>query len=161
MSIKSPIQISSAVNSPLRDLRVFETVIRVGSGKQAGGLRRRGVSETGNLNMSDLSMVHSARNGPSWRACALLLAGIALFTLPARAEGTNAPVYANYTNAPVHADDTNSPARADNTNAPRARFKISGYGFLGDLRLKRIIKLLEVPKEKPEFSMPISWRIRR
>jgi outer membrane protein assembly complex protein YaeT len=43
-------------------------------------------------------------------------------------------------------------ARADETNAPpRARFKISGYGFLGDLRLKRIIKLLAVPKEKPEF----------
>src|SRR5690348_12575940 len=44
------------------------------------------------------------------------------------------------------------PARADKTNEPpAAKFKISGYGFLGDLRLKRIIKLLEVPKKKPEF----------
>jgi len=44
------------------------------------------------------------------------------------------------------------PARADETNEPpAAKFKISGYGFLGDLRLKRIIKLLEVPKKKPEF----------
>ena len=44
------------------------------------------------------------------------------------------------------------PARAADTNPPPvATFKISGYGFLGDLRLKRIIKLLEVPKQKPEF----------
>ena len=44
------------------------------------------------------------------------------------------------------------PAHAEKTNAPPvAKFKISGYGFLGDLRLKRIIKLLEVPKIKPEF----------
>ena len=42
-------------------------------------------------------------------------------------------------------------AMAAETNAPpEASFKISGYGFLGDLRLKRIIKLLEVPKKKPE-----------
>ena len=46
----------------------------------------------------------------------------------------------------------NLPVRAEKTNAPpHAKFKISGYGFLGDLRLKRIIKLLEVPKKKPEF----------
>jgi outer membrane protein insertion porin family len=44
------------------------------------------------------------------------------------------------------------PARADDTDTPpAAKFKISGYGFFGDLRLKRIIKLLEVPKSKPEF----------
>jgi outer membrane protein insertion porin family len=44
------------------------------------------------------------------------------------------------------------PARpADTTNAPRAKFKISGYGFLGDLRLKHIIRLLESEKQKPEF----------
>jgi len=44
------------------------------------------------------------------------------------------------------------PARAADTNAPpEAKFKISGYGFFGDLRLKRIIKLLEVQKKKPEF----------
>jgi outer membrane protein insertion porin family len=46
----------------------------------------------------------------------------------------------------------NLPVRAGETNAPpEASFKISGYGFLGDLRLKRIVKLLEVPKKKPEF----------
>jgi len=44
------------------------------------------------------------------------------------------------------------PARAEATNPPpAATFKISGYGLLGDLRLKRIIKLLEVPKKTPEF----------
>jgi outer membrane protein assembly complex protein YaeT len=43
----------------------------------------------------------------------------------------------------LNAADTNPP--------PAASFKISGYGWLGDLRLKRIIKLLEVPKGKPEF----------
>jgi outer membrane protein insertion porin family len=43
------------------------------------------------------------------------------------------------------------PARAADTNPPPAKFKISGYGVFGDLRLKRIIKLLEVPKPKPEF----------
>src|ERR1051325_9521515 len=42
--------------------------------------------------------------------------------------------------------------RAEGTNPPSAaKFKISGYGIFGDLRLKRIIKLLEVPKTKPEF----------
>lgn len=34
---------------------------------------------------------------------------------------------------------------------PPAKFKVSGYGFFGDLRLKRIIKLLEVQKKKPQF----------
>lgn len=34
---------------------------------------------------------------------------------------------------------------------PPAKFKVSGYGFFGDLRLKRIIKLLEVQKKKPPF----------
>src|ERR1044071_1578021 len=43
----------------------------------------------------------------------------------------------------TRAADTNSP--------PAAKFKISGYGIFGDLRLKRIIKLLEVPKTKPQF----------
>jgi len=43
------------------------------------------------------------------------------------------------------------PARAGDTNPPPAKFKISGYGFFGDLRLKRIIRLLEVQKKKPEF----------
>src|ERR1700748_1182315 len=38
--------------------------------------------------------------------------------------------------------------RAADTHQPSASFKISGYGVFGDLRLKRIIKLLEVPKEK-------------
>jgi outer membrane protein insertion porin family len=42
-------------------------------------------------------------------------------------------------------------AGASGTNPPAAKFKVSGYGFFGDLRLKRIIKLLEVPKGKPEF----------
>jgi outer membrane protein insertion porin family len=43
-------------------------------------------------------------------------------------------------------------ARAADTNSPPpAKFKISGYGVFGDLRLKRIIKLLEVPKTKPQF----------
>ena len=44
------------------------------------------------------------------------------------------------------------PARASETNSPpAAKFKITGYGFLGNLRLRRIIKLLEVPKQRPEF----------
>jgi outer membrane protein assembly complex protein YaeT len=42
-------------------------------------------------------------------------------------------------------------ARAADTNVPVAKFKVSGYGFFGDLRLKRIIKLLEVQKKKPPF----------
>ncbi len=42
-------------------------------------------------------------------------------------------------------------ARAADTNLPRASFKITGYGVFGDLRLKQIIKLLEVPKEKPAY----------
>ncbi|HWD90810.1 MAG TPA: BamA/TamA family outer membrane protein [Verrucomicrobiae bacterium] len=42
-------------------------------------------------------------------------------------------------------------ARAADTNLPAAKFKITGYGFLGDLRLKRIIKLLEVSKGTPQF----------
>ena len=41
--------------------------------------------------------------------------------------------------------------RAADTNLPSATFKITGYGVFGDLRLKRIIKLLEVPKEKPAY----------
>src|SRR5579864_6191646 len=42
---------------------------------------------------------------------------------------------------------------SEKTNAPpRAKFKVRGYGFLGNLRLKRILKLLEIQnKEKPEF----------
>jgi outer membrane protein insertion porin family len=43
------------------------------------------------------------------------------------------------------------PTRAADTNPPPAKFKISGYGFFGDLRLKRIIKLLEVSKPKPQY----------
>src|SRR3974390_183248 len=35
--MKSTVRDFPAVNSPLRDLSVFETVIRVGSGKQTGG----------------------------------------------------------------------------------------------------------------------------
>ncbi|HEX4264104.1 MAG TPA: BamA/TamA family outer membrane protein [Verrucomicrobiae bacterium] len=42
-------------------------------------------------------------------------------------------------------------AGAADTNLPPAKFKISGYGFFGDLKLKRIINLLEVPKGKTEF----------
>jgi outer membrane protein assembly complex protein YaeT len=42
-------------------------------------------------------------------------------------------------------------AGAGGTNPPPAKFKVTGYGVLGDLRLKRIIKLLEVPKGKPQF----------
>lgn len=34
---------------------------------------------------------------------------------------------------------------------PSAKFKVSGYGLLGDLRLKRVIKLLELQKKAPEF----------
>src|SRR6185437_8800827 len=41
--------------------------------------------------------------------------------------------------------------RAADTNLPSATFKITGYGIFGDLRLKRMIKLLEVPKEKPAY----------
>lgn len=44
------------------------------------------------------------------------------------------------------AADTNAVA---NTNPPPATFKVTGYGLFGDLRLKRIIKLLEVPKDRP------------
>ena len=47
---------------------------------------------------------------------------------------------------------SNAGAGAAETNAPPpAKFKISGYGVFGDLRLKRIIKLLEIEKKKPEF----------
>src|SRR6202000_2585699 len=45
---------------------------------------------------------------------------------------------------------TNSPSATTNT-PPAATFKISGYGFFGDLRLRRIIKLLEVQKKKQQF----------
>jgi len=41
--------------------------------------------------------------------------------------------------------------RAADTNLPPATFKITGYGLFGDLRLKRIIKLLEVPKGRPAY----------
>jgi outer membrane protein insertion porin family len=34
---------------------------------------------------------------------------------------------------------------------PPAKFKVLGYGVFGDLRLKRIIRLLEVQKTKPQF----------
>lgn len=44
----------------------------------------------------------------------------------------------------AHAADTNSPP-------PNAKFQISGYGFFGDLRLRRIINLLEVQKSKQQF----------
>lgn len=42
---------------------------------------------------------------------------------------------------------------AERTNSPPvARFKVRGYGLFGDLRLKRILKLLEIQtKKKPEF----------
>jgi outer membrane protein assembly factor BamA len=41
---------------------------------------------------------------------------------------------------------------ADKTNAPpAAKFKVSGYGFFGNLRLKHIINLLEIPNGRPEF----------
>ncbi len=43
-------------------------------------------------------------------------------------------------------------AAADKPNPPaKATFKVSGYGFLGDLRLKHVIKLLEQQKKKPNF----------
>src|SRR3954468_17220962 len=58
------------------------------------------------------------------------------------AESTNAPAIPN---APA---PTNTVA---STNPPAATFKIDGYGFLGDLRLKKIIKLLEIQKTKPQF----------
>jgi len=83
-----------------------------------------------NLNMRQLSAMRSAaacNAAEWWRFCRFvaLLLFCAVFASPARADETNPP--------------------------PAAKFKISGYGFLGDLRLKRIIKLLEVPKKKPEF----------
>ncbi len=69
---------------------------------------------------------NAARRSAGWlRLCGFVFWISALFAWPARAADTNPP--------------------------PAATFKISGYGFLGDLRLKRIIKLLEVPKQKPEF----------
>jgi len=41
---------------------------------------------------------------------------------------------------------------ADKTNSPpRAKFKVSGYGLLGNLRFRHIINLLEIPKGRPEF----------
>jgi outer membrane protein assembly complex protein YaeT len=53
------------------------------------------------------------------------------------------------TNAPT-VPQTN--AAAVKTNAPPSgKFKISGYGFFGNLRLARIIRLLEVQKPRPEF----------
>jgi len=43
-------------------------------------------------------------------------------------------------------------AAADEPNPPsKATFKVSGYGILGDLRLKHVIKLLEQQKKKPNF----------
>jgi outer membrane protein assembly complex protein YaeT len=46
--------------------------------------------------------------------------------------------------------DTNAPWATTNA-PPAAKFKISGYGFFGDLRLKRMIKLLEAPKKQEPF----------
>lgn len=41
---------------------------------------------------------------------------------------------------------------AEKTNSPpTAKFTVSGYGFFGNLRLRRIIKLLEIQKKKPQF----------
>ena len=41
---------------------------------------------------------------------------------------------------------------AEKTNSPPvAKFKVSGYGFLGNLRLRHIINLLEISKRKPEY----------
>jgi outer membrane protein insertion porin family len=79
-------------------------------------------------NLSAIRCVAAQKAALCCRACACLALFLfcALFDAPARAaEGTNSP--------------------------PPAKFKVSGYGFLGDLRLKRIIKVLEVPKKKPEF----------
>ncbi len=39
-------------------------------------------------------------------------------------------------------------------SSPPATFKVSGYGILGDLRLKHVIKLLEQQKKKPDFLGP-------
>ena len=80
------------------------------------------------LNMRPLSVTRSAAACSAavrWRFWAVLVLLCGVFAAPARADETNPP--------------------------PPAKFKISGYGFLGDLRLKRIIKLLEVPKKKPEY----------
>src|SRR6185436_17762250 len=41
---------------------------------------------------------------------------------------------------------------ADNsTNVPPAKLKVSGYGLLGNLRLKTMLDVLREGKEKPEF----------
>jgi outer membrane protein assembly factor BamA len=41
---------------------------------------------------------------------------------------------------------------AEKTNAPpAAKFSVSGYGILGNLRLRHIINLLEIPNGRPEF----------
>lgn len=41
---------------------------------------------------------------------------------------------------------------AEKTNSPpAAKFKVRGYGLFGDLRLRHILRLLEVSKMKPEF----------
>src|SRR3954463_7779589 len=68
--------------------------------------------------------IRSARIAVRWSVILACLLG-AFFELPARAADTKPP--------------------------PAAKFKISGYGFFGDLRLKRIIKLLEGPKKKPQY----------
>jgi len=80
------------------------------------------------------------------------------FGVPARAETNATPVLTDAwwaTNNVVA--DTNAPwtttnvPPATNKPPPAAKFKISGNGFFGDLRLKRIIKLLEVQKKKEPF----------
>jgi outer membrane protein assembly complex protein YaeT len=42
-------------------------------------------------------------------------------------------------------------AANDSTNVPHAKLKISGYGLLGNLRLKKMLDVLREGKEKPEF----------
>jgi len=85
-----------------------------------------------------------------------VLAVIAL-VWPARAQNETSLVNTNAPSVPTNAPSaaTNAPRNAPwattNNNVPKARFKISGYGFLGDLRLRRMIKLLEIEKKRPQF----------
>ena len=90
---------------------------------------------------------------------AVLLLLCAVFGLRARADGSGFTNSAAGSNAPV---DLGVSARGDarptsvgtyetdSNPQPVATFKISGYGFLGALQLPRLIKLLEVPKKKPD-----------
>jgi len=42
-------------------------------------------------------------------------------------------------------------AAADQPEPPRAKLKISGYGFVGDLRLKKMLGILQEGTKQPEF----------